>query len=52
MTVDDEVTPFMILNNTALHLGGPPRTVGAVMIGHAGILVWFALKFFFLYGYT
>lgn len=36
MALDDDVTPLTMLNNTALHLGGPPRTQGAVMIGHAG----------------
>ena len=36
VAVDDEVTPFTILNNTALHLGGALRTTGAVMIGHSG----------------
>ena len=36
MALEDEVTPLTMLNNTALHLGGPPRSPGAVMIGHSG----------------
>ena len=43
--MDDEVTPLTILSNTALHLGGPPRTGGAVMIGHSGICLYECFKF-------
>jgi len=34
---DDDVTPVILLPNTAHHLYGASRTLGAVMCGYSGI---------------
>ena len=34
---NDDVTPVILLPNTAHHLYGPSRTLGAVICGYSGI---------------
>jgi hypothetical protein len=37
LTEQDNITPITLLHNSAAHLLGPSRTLGAIMCGYSGI---------------